>query len=54
MPTDGLFAASVAVVNPQSNWSGPAFAFDGFRGNETMSESDEAVQGELLIVQNNT
>ena len=57
VPIDGELPASVVLVIPhiaEPTWSGPAAAVVGFRWKVIVTSSDEAVQGELLMVQRST
>ena len=57
VPIVGVFPARVVLVSPHISdpvWSDPAVATVVFWLKVTVTSSDEAAQGELLIVQRNT
>ena len=57
VPIAGALPASVVLVSPHMAdpvWSAPAFAAVGLWVKVIVTSSEEAVQGELLIVQRNT
>ena len=57
VPAEGVFPASVVLVSPHivaPVWSAPAFAVVGPWLKVIVTSSEEAVQGELLMVQRNT